>query len=266
VSPAWGIAAGTLLSEDGALALAAGAWASGRWSFESAFLGAWLGITVGDWGLYALGRALGPVLERYAWFRSGRWQAVAQRWGVGSPAFVALARLLPGARLPGYTAAGILRTAWWPFALSVAVSAFVWVGSGGGGRGSGAAGTGSDAPPIESFVIAVSDETTALAAGVSKRSFFVPYNFQITELIASLTTPQTSGTTFTVDLNHNGASILSTKLTIDNTSESSLNAVSQYVLSQSQLSKSVKMTVDIDQIGDGTAKGLVVTLIGYRLG
>jgi hypothetical protein len=140
------------------------------------------------------------------------------------------------------------------------------VGSGGGGRGSGAAGTGSDAPPIESFVIAVSDETTALAAGVSKRSFFVPYNFQITELIASLTTPQTSGTTFTVDLNHNGASILSTKLTIDNTSESSLNAVSQYVLSQSQLSKSVKMTVDIDQIGDGTAKGLVVTLIGYRLG
>lgn len=128
MNPAWGIAAGTLLSEDGALAVAAGAWASGRWSFESAFLGAWLGITVGDWGLYALGRALGPVLERYAWFRSGRWQAVAKRWGVGSPAFVALARLLPGARLPGYTAAGILRKPWWPFALTVAVSAFAWVG------------------------------------------------------------------------------------------------------------------------------------------
>jgi len=139
------------------------------------------------------------------------------------------------------------------------------VGAGGNGSGSGA--TGSEAATLqnESFVIACSDETTALTTGTSKRSFFVPYALKLVEVQAALTTPQTSGSIFTVDINEAGATILSTKLTIDNGEATSVTAATPPVISDTALAKGAKVTVDIDQIGDGTAKGLSVTLIGYQV-
>ena len=82
---------------------------------------------------------------------------------------------------------------------------------------------------------------------------------------AALTTPQTSGSIFTVDINEAGATILSTKLTIDNGEATSVTAATPPVISDTALAKGAKVTVDIDQIGDGTAKGLSVTLIGYQV-
>lgn len=79
---------------------------------------------------------------------------------------------------------------------------------------------------------------------------------------ASLTTAQGEGNIFTVDINEAGVSILSTKLTIDNTEKTSTTAVTAAVISDSALADDAEITVDIDQIGDGTAKGLKVTLIG----
>lgn len=138
-------------------------------------------------------------------------------------------------------------------------------GSGGNGGGTGATGRGESAPQEESFVIACSDETTALTAGTAKRTFFVPYEFFLLEVQAALVVAQTSGSIFTVDINENGASILSTKLTIDNTESTSITAAAPPVISDPTLAKGAKITIDIDQIGDGTAKGLIVTLVGYQL-
>jgi len=59
-------------------------------------------------------------------------------------------------------------------------------------------------------------------------------------------------------------SILSTKLTIDNGESTSITAATPAVVSDTLIAKGSKVTVDIDQIGDGTAKGLLVTLIGYQ--
>lgn len=115
----------------------------------------------------------------------------------------------------------------------------------------------------KTLTIAASDETTALTTGTSKVTFRMPYAMTLTGIRASLTTAQTSGSIFTVDVNEAGASILSTKLTIDNGEKTSTTAVTAAVISDSTLADDAEITIDIDQIGDGTAKGLKVTLIGY---
>lgn len=112
--------------------------------------------------------------------------------------------------------------------------------------------------------IACSDESTALTAGNSKVVFRMPYAFTLTGVRASLSTAQTSGNIFTVDINEAGTSILSTKLTIDNTEKTSVTAATAAVISDTAIADDAEITVDIDQIGDGTAKGLKVYLIGYQ--
>lgn len=116
----------------------------------------------------------------------------------------------------------------------------------------------------QSIVIACSDEFTALTAGAAKVTFRVPYPFVLTGVRASLTAAQISGPVLTVDINEGGASILSTKLTIDNLEKSSTTAAIGAVISDATLADDAEISIDIDQIGDGTAKGLKVALIGYK--
>jgi hypothetical protein len=117
--------------------------------------------------------------------------------------------------------------------------------------------------PIE-IQLACSDETTALTTGAAKITFRTPCAMTLTSVRASLTTAQTSGSIFTVDINKSGASVLSTKLTIDNTEKTSVSAATPAVISDSIFGDDREITIDIDQIGDSTAKGLKVTLIGVR--
>lgn len=127
--------------------------------------------------------------------------------------------------------------------------------------------TASDATGIkqaEHIIVACSDETTALTTGTAKVTFRMPpYATTVDYVYASLTTAQTSGSIFTVDINEGGTSILSTKLTIDNTEDDSADAATPPVISDTSLASRAKMSVDIDQIGDGTAKGLKV-MIGFH--
>ena len=117
--------------------------------------------------------------------------------------------------------------------------------------------------PIE-IQSAASDETTALTTGTAKVTFRAPSAFTLTGVRASLTTAQSSGSIFTVDINQNGTSVLSTKLTIDNTEKTSVTAATPPVISTSAITDDAEITIDIDQIGNGTAKGLKITLIGTR--
>lgn len=122
----------------------------------------------------------------------------------------------------------------------------------------------SDIKPLESWVIACSDETTALTTGMAKRTFRAPYPFTVTAVRASLGTAQASGSIFTVDINETGTSILSTKLTIDNTEKTSTTAATAAVISDSSIADDAEITIDIDQIGTSGAAGLKVVLIGHR--
>lgn len=115
---------------------------------------------------------------------------------------------------------------------------------------------------VQSIIIACSDESTALTTGTAKVTFRMPYAFTLTGVRASLTTAQTGGSIFTVDINEGASSILSTKLTIDNGEKTSVTAATPAVVSDAALADDAEVTIDIDQIGDGTAKGLKVALIG----
>jgi hypothetical protein len=121
-----------------------------------------------------------------------------------------------------------------------------------------------DSKPIEAIGVACSDETTDITAGTAKVTFRMPYAFTLTGVRASLSTAQPSGSIFTVDINEAGTSILSTKLTIDNTELTSTTAATAPVISDTSLADDAQITVDVDQIGTTGARGLKVWLIGRR--
>jgi len=117
---------------------------------------------------------------------------------------------------------------------------------------------------ITPLLVTVGDETTAITTGTAKVTFRMPFAFTLTAVRASLSTAQTSGSALTVDINEAGVSILSTKLTIDNTEKTSTTAAAAAVISDAALANDAEMTIDVDQVGDGTAKGLKLWLIGVR--
>jgi hypothetical protein len=112
------------------------------------------------------------------------------------------------------------------------------------------------------LVIACSDEITPITAAANKVKFRMPYAMTVSAVRASLSTAQTSGSIFTVDIHESGTTILSTKLTIDNTETTSTTAAAAAVISDTALADNAEITIDVDQIGDNTAKGLKVTIIG----
>lgn len=120
----------------------------------------------------------------------------------------------------------------------------------------------------EAWGFACSDETTAITTGV-KIAFVTPYSFWLQDVKASLTTPQTSGALFTVDIKLNGVSVFTTLLTFDNTEKGSFSATTPFVLADATtvLAGNTEVTIGVTQIGDGTAKGLKVFLVGgFTLG
>lgn len=116
----------------------------------------------------------------------------------------------------------------------------------------------------ESIICKASDETTPLTTGTNKVRFRVPYLFHLTAVKASLNVAQSSGSIFTIDINESGITILSTKLTIDNTETTSVTAVTPAVISDATLASDAEIGIDIDQVGAGDAAGLTITLIGHQ--
>lgn len=118
------------------------------------------------------------------------------------------------------------------------------------------------AAQIAIIQLAASDETTAITATADKVKFRMPRAMTVTAVRASLSTAQATGSIFTVDIHESGTTILSTKITIDNTEKTSTTAVAAPVISDAALADDAEITIDVDQIGDGTAKGLKVSIIG----
>lgn len=119
--------------------------------------------------------------------------------------------------------------------------------------------------PTESFIIACSDETTAITTGTAKVTFRMPYAFTVTEVRASVNTAPT-GSTIIIDINESGTTIMAvTKLSIDASEKTSTTAASAAVISDSSLADDAEITIDFDQVGSTiSGKGVKVTLIGHR--
>ena len=119
----------TFIYEDGATLLAATLSASGRLDPGIGLLTAFLGIWLGDMGLYGLGSSLGRTQSRWLQkhLKPGS-LAKAESWFAtrGSLALV-MSRAIPGSRLPLYVAAGALRFPVRLFAKTTAACSAVWV-------------------------------------------------------------------------------------------------------------------------------------------
>ena len=113
------------------------------------------------------------------------------------------------------------------------------------------------------IIVAGSDEVTAIVAATGVMQFRMPYAMTGTEIRASVGSAASTGT-FTVDVNIGGATVLSTKVTIDATEKTSQTAATASVLSDTAWADDEIVTIDVDVDGDATATGLKVTLIGTR--
>lgn len=126
------------------------------------------------------------------------------------------------------------------------------------------AGELAGAASTQAIIIAVGDESTALTTGTNKVRFRMPYAFTLQAVRASVNTAPT-GANLVVDINEGGASILSTKLSIDATETTSATAATPAVISDSALDDDAEISIDIDQVGSTIAgAGLKVALIGVK--
>lgn len=119
----------------------------------------------------------------------------------------------------------------------------------------------------EALTIAVTDEVTAFTTGTNLATYRMPYPFKVIGVRSSLSTAQAGsggGGVLTVDIKESGVSILGTKLSIDNTEKTSTTAATAATITDSTIADDAEITIDITQVGDGSARGLKVTLIGYR--
>lgn len=101
--------------------------------------------------------------------------------------------------------------------------------------------------------LAFGDETSDIETGTAKLTFQMP-NFatNLVGVAVNLKTAPT-GSVATFDLNENGVSVLSTKITIDAGETTSETAATPPVISDSSIAANAIMTVDIDGVGSSTA-------------
>ncbi len=113
--------------------------------------------------------------------------------------------------------------------------------------------------------LACSDETSALTTGTAKITFRMPFAGTLLAVRANVKTAPT-GAILIVDINEEGTSLLSTKLSIDATEKTSTTAATAAVISDSVLIDDAEMTIDVDQVGSTVAGvGLKVGLYVRRM-
>jgi len=121
----------TFIYEDGATLLAATLSAGGGLDPRIGLLATFLGIWVGDMGLYGLGSSFGRRTAQSRWLQKYlRPESLvkAERWFLKHGSFaLVMSRAIPGSRLPLYVAAGALRLPFRLFAKTTAVCSAVWV-------------------------------------------------------------------------------------------------------------------------------------------
>lgn len=138
-----------------------------------------------------------------------------------------------------------------------------------------------DAVEANKIVLWMDDRTVLggsnIATGTTKGNFIMPFDFILDPiadggLYGSLSVAQASGATLTVDVNVNGASILATKLTFDNTEKSTLTAAtpaaydSTFNSNGRLIAKGAEVTFDHDAIGTAGARGMRIYMVGQRAG
>jgi membrane protein DedA with SNARE-associated domain len=122
----------TFISEDAAMLGGAAMTATGVLATPLVFAACFLGIWLGDMGLYALARYFGRPLFGRAWVKrriNDEQLARSEAWlKKRGPWVLLVVRFVPGLRLPTYLLSGMLAMPFLYFAAATGVIALVWVG------------------------------------------------------------------------------------------------------------------------------------------
>ncbi len=120
------IISGTFILEDAATLLAAMQVASGNLSLKLALGSLYVGIVLGDLGLYGLGR----LSATHSWAKRllpQHRRNLGQEWVKGKVIpLVLVSRFIPGLRLPTYTTLGFLHASFVQFALAAIIATLIW--------------------------------------------------------------------------------------------------------------------------------------------
>lgn len=123
------IIGGTFVLEDATTILAAMEAANGSIGIWLALISLYLGIVVGDIGLYWLGSLATTVPWLHSWVGEQRIRR-GRAWLRKRPGrlvrVVFVSRFLPGMRLPTYTACGFVHAGFCQFALGAVIAVLVW--------------------------------------------------------------------------------------------------------------------------------------------
>ncbi len=107
---------------------------------------------------------------------------------------------------------------------------------------------------------ACSDLVTAFGTGLVA-SMRAPRAMTVSGVRAALDVAQTGGSVIEIDIKENGTTILSTLLTFDNGEATTTTAGTPAVISDSAIADDAKITAHVTQVGDGSARGLSITLL-----
>lgn len=120
------IISGTFVLEDAATLFAAMQVAVGAISMKLALFSLYVGIVLGDLGLYGLGR----LSATHKWAEKlvpQHRQDLGRDWVKGKVIpLVFVSRFVPGLRLPTYTTLGFLRASFWQFTLAAVCATLIW--------------------------------------------------------------------------------------------------------------------------------------------
>ncbi|MFA6239988.1 MAG: DedA family protein [Candidatus Hydrogenedentales bacterium] len=100
--------------------------AEGRMAFVTALIGLTIGIAAGDFGLYAIGRVVGPNTVTWGWVSQDRLDRVKHWFDRNVVLAVFLSRFIPGTRLPTYVGAGVFQASAWRFLAAAVVASLLW--------------------------------------------------------------------------------------------------------------------------------------------
>jgi membrane protein DedA with SNARE-associated domain len=100
--------------------------ADGRMAFLTALLGVWLGIAVGDVGLFGLGRLAGPRVIGRGPLRKERVDRASAWFNNNLVLAILVSRFVPGMRFPTYVGAGVLKASFLRFTVVAVAASLVW--------------------------------------------------------------------------------------------------------------------------------------------
>ena len=127
---AMAIVLAAFVSEDGASITAATLAASSVLDVRLAFSSAFVGLWIGDLGVYSVARWTGPTIRQHRWLRARFAETSNNESSANQKKMqwsLALSRFLPGTRLPAYIAAGFGQMPVATFAAVTAISAVAWI-------------------------------------------------------------------------------------------------------------------------------------------